>query len=598
MKSTTRDSSRPVPHRITGRSHRDYAFFCNGLLPLLDFVMLLLAGLITTKLFANWFHAAELHGHRWDEHYVLAMIAVLAPILLYDKRFVAVASRGHGRALVRCYLTNLLLLGCAILIIGWASGILRVVPTSVLLTWFAMIVLLTGSTRVLLAYVVQYCVRKGWLVDSVAIVGSGAQAKQLLRYLQRAKPVKPDVLGLFDDIARPRKFGERGRNRGAMLTGTLDDLIELGKVRRIDWIFLAVPYKDEDRMAAVVNRLKALSVPIALCPQSPVSGGSYKMIDYIGDTMPIALIELPAQNWRSKIRSAGQFLPRWITTLTLLIAWGGRLAWLKFRAGALNAGPALVCELDDYEPENFVAVARDFGQQRFAYAVTPNVDHFIRLHDDAKFRELYAGAEFVLMDSRFMSHVLRVTGRGRLPVCTGSDVTARLLQGIANSNDRLVVIGGSSQQVSALTTRFELKNLKHHNPPMGFINDAEAVNKCVDFVESHSPFRFCLLALGSPQQEMLAHHLRSRGVAKGLALCVGASIDFLTGVERRAPAWMRRCGMEWSYRLVQNPRRLAGRYLLRGPRIFALLSRTNFVLRDRSASGRAGDPEIPATAGI
>jgi exopolysaccharide biosynthesis WecB/TagA/CpsF family protein len=64
-----------------------------------------------------------------------------------------------------------------------------------------------------------------------------------------------------------------------------------------------------------------------------------------------------------------------------------------------------------------------------------------------------------------------------------------------------------------------------------------------------------------------------------LALCIGASINFLTGAEKRAPRWMQRLGVEWLYRLLRNPRRLAWRYLLRGPRIFTLLPRFEVELR-------------------
>jgi exopolysaccharide biosynthesis WecB/TagA/CpsF family protein len=108
---------------------------------------------------------------------------------------------------------------------------------------------------------------------------------------------------------------------------------------------------------------------------------------------------------------------------------------------------------------------------------------------------------------------------------------------------------------------------------MNFVRDPVAIEACVREVESLSPFRFCFLAVGSPQQEIVAQALKMRGLARGLALCVGASINFITGNERRAPPWMRRIGIEWLYRLLQNPKRLAYRYLVRGPRIFFLLWR-------------------------
>jgi N-acetylglucosaminyldiphosphoundecaprenol N-acetyl-beta-D-mannosaminyltransferase len=114
---------------------------------------------------------------------------------------------------------------------------------------------------------------------------------------------------------------------------------------------------------------------------------------------------------------------------------------------------------------------------------------------------------------------------------------------------------------------------------MGFIMKLEAVEECLHFVEQASPFRFCFLAVGSPQQEMLAALLRQRGIARGLALCVGASLNFLTGTERRAPLWVQKLSLEWLYRLAQNPRRLWVRYLVRGPRIFGQLRQAQVILR-------------------
>ena len=79
-----------------------------------------------------------------------------------------------------------------------------------------------------------------------------------------------------------------------------------------------------------------------------------------------------------------------------------------------------------------------------------------------------------------------------------------------------------------------------------------------------------LLCLSFPKQEFFAADLGARGRARGVGLCVGASLDFLTGHQSRAPLWMRHAGLEWAHRLLSNPRRLWKRYLLDGPKIFAL----------------------------
>ncbi len=241
--------------------------------------------------------------------------------------------------------------------------------------------------------------------------------------------------------------------------------------------------------------------------------------------------------------------------------------------------------LSDYTLPEFMAVAEHFAGDEYAYAVTPNVDHLIRYYDDVAFRDLYRSARFVLLDSRFIALLLRLTTGARLPTCTGSDITARLFSDIIRPDDKVVVIGSSAAQAEMLRQRHGLRGLRHFNPPMGFINDPQSVEATLRFIEEQSPFRFCLLAVGCPQQEILAKALQIRGKSKGLALCIGASINFITGGERRAPRWLGALGLEWMFRLIQSPVRLAGRYLLRGPRIFLLLPRLKLRLRPRDSLG-------------
>jgi exopolysaccharide biosynthesis WecB/TagA/CpsF family protein len=159
-------------------------------------------------------------------------------------------------------------------------------------------------------------------------------------------------------------------------------------------------------------------------------------------------------------------------------------------------------------------------------------------------------------------------------------LTAQLFRRVIAPADRIVLIGCSDAQAQALAAQYGLSALSHYNPPMGFIRDPKEVEACLRFAEAHSPFRYCFIAVGAPQQELLAQSLKQRGVARGLALCIGASVNFITGKERRAPPWMQRLGLEWMYRLASDPGRLAGRYLVRGPRVFSILRRIDIVVRE------------------
>lgn len=242
----------------------------------------------------------------------------------------------------------------------------------------------------------------------------------------------------------------------------------------------------------------------------------------------------------------------------------------------MTAGPVL---MDPYSLETFLPIAAAFGQDRFGYVVTPNADHFLRLEDQPALRPLYDDATYCLLDSRFLAKLWRSFRGQTFPVCVGADLTARVIGEVARPNDRLVVIGSSEEQVAALRARYGFTNIAHHNPPMGFIKDPQAVEACLQFVEAASPFRFCFLAVGSPQQEKVAHALAARGRARGLALCIGASINFLTGGEKRAPGLFQKLGVEWIYRLFQDPKRMFRRYVINGPRVLKLAITGDFGLR-------------------
>lgn len=252
----------------------------------------------------------------------------------------------------------------------------------------------------------------------------------------------------------------------------------------------------------------------------------------------------------------------------------------------LPTNTAKTLDIDDYNLEEALKLVSMFGSERFGFIVTPNVDHIIRHYHDSHFRSLYGQATYVLLDSRFLSHTVGLVKRQVLRVCLGSDLTTAVLESIIKPLDVAVLVGGSAEQAQIIREKYGLRALHHIDPPMNFIRDPVAVEKCLEEIESIGHFRFCFLAIGSPQQEIIAQRLKERGKARGLALCVGAAINFLTGIERRAPLWMQEAGLEWFYRLSRNPRRMWKRYLIRGPRIFFLLWRIE--LRVRQSASVAG----------
>jgi N-acetylglucosaminyldiphosphoundecaprenol N-acetyl-beta-D-mannosaminyltransferase len=214
------------------------------------------------------------------------------------------------------------------------------------------------------------------------------------------------------------------------------------------------------------------------------------------------------------------------------------------------------------------------GLVPFRYVVTPNVQHMVRfLEHPERMRPLYDPAWRVLCDSRVLSRFARLDGLS-LPVSTGSDLTAHLLQRAARTNVSVAIVGPIDDDLARLRQLLPGLKFTSYAPPFGFIDAPAEVAKVVQFVlTARAPLVF--LAVGTPQQEMLARQLAQVPGARGVGLCIGASIDFLTGRQQRAPVLMQRLGVEWLHRLVTNPRRLAHRYFVECPKIFY------FIYQDR-----------------
>lgn len=206
----------------------------------------------------------------------------------------------------------------------------------------------------------------------------------------------------------------------------------------------------------------------------------------------------------------------------------------------------------------------------FAYIVTPNVDHLVRLQRSrSDLWPVYRNAWMTLCDSQVLARMAHWMREGELPVFPGSDLTAQMFQSVIKPDDRVAIVGGKRGEVEALARRYGLRDVRHFDPPLGFIHNPTAVAHAAQFVVD-SRARYVFLAVGSPQQEMLAHRIHRTRRAAGIGFCVGASLDFLTGVQKRAPALMQRFAIEWLYRLGTEPRRLYRRYLIDGPEIFRI----------------------------
>ena len=227
---------------------------------------------------------------------------------------------------------------------------------------------------------------------------------------------------------------------------------------------------------------------------------------------------------------------------------------------------------------------------RYAYVVTPNVDHMVRLLREPELRPLYEKADLCVCDSRILRFLARLRGI-ELPLVAGSDLCVALFAEVVEPGDRIAVVGADRSCIDQMRRRFPQVQFAHFEPPMGLRTDPEARRSAADFVAS-TKARFTLLAVGSPQQEMIAHEAGRVAGASGIALCIGAGLDFIIGKQKRAPEWVQKLGLEWSHRLLTNPRRLWRRYLVEDIRIFPIW------LRWRRKRGRSPSTVLMAVLAL
>ncbi|MFS2316913.1 WecB/TagA/CpsF family glycosyltransferase [Maricaulis sp. D1M11] len=213
-------------------------------------------------------------------------------------------------------------------------------------------------------------------------------------------------------------------------------------------------------------------------------------------------------------------------------------------------------------------VARRDPKSPFAFVVTPNVDHLVRLETDTVLATLYAQAWLTVCDSRILELIGKISGE-HIQIAPGSDLTESLFRDEIDPHETVTVIGGSRSVIDAVRARYGLSDLRWHEPPMGLRHKPDAIAECAEFV-ARNPARFVFICVGSPQQELIAEACLDRGDCTGVGLCVGASLDFLGGKAERAPQWMQASRLEWLHRLVQEPQRMWKRYLVDGPKVVLL----------------------------
>ena len=218
--------------------------------------------------------------------------------------------------------------------------------------------------------------------------------------------------------------------------------------------------------------------------------------------------------------------------------------------------------------------------------VTPNIDHFIKLQKDKDFYDCYTQAEHVVCDSRVIQLLSKFL-HGKYAIkeqIAGSDLFPAFCEHHKNNTDEIKVflLGGTEESV--VKARDNINNntqsnvvIEGYSPPFGFEKDTQENDKILQKINDSGATALAV-GVGAPKQEKWIYANKDKLPNVKLFFAIGATIDFQAGQVKRAPRWMVNAGLEWFYRMIQEPNRMVKRYLVDDMPFFLLILRQKLGL--------------------
>ncbi|MFZ4619181.1 MAG: WecB/TagA/CpsF family glycosyltransferase [Bacteroidota bacterium] len=198
---------------------------------------------------------------------------------------------------------------------------------------------------------------------------------------------------------------------------------------------------------------------------------------------------------------------------------------------------------------------------------TPNIDHFVMAQKDRTFYDAYRRADFVVLDSQVIFILLKFFGPKIQEKISGADFFPLFCRYHKDNHAvRIFVLGGMEDVSNIVQKKINDESGRKmvvgaFSPTMGFENDPQEMETVIQMIKS-SGANVLAVGLGTPKQEKWIYRYKMHLETIDIFMGVGATFDFIAGAQKRAPKFVQKIGMEWLYRLVRNPKRLAKRYLV------------------------------------
>lgn len=196
------------------------------------------------------------------------------------------------------------------------------------------------------------------------------------------------------------------------------------------------------------------------------------------------------------------------------------------------------------------------------YYITANVDFIAQAHDNEPLKDILFHADRVVCDGMPLVWLSRYFHPVLPERVAGSDMVFRLFEQADQHSWKAYFLGSDdatlTQTKSILAERYpKMDVVGTFSPPFGTVESWPNEAILAD-VKASKP-DLLLVAVGCPKQEYwISKFYKEAGVP--LSIGIGASLDFICGTQVRAPKWIQKIGMEWSWRMLSDPKRLVKRY--------------------------------------
>lgn len=226
-------------------------------------------------------------------------------------------------------------------------------------------------------------------------------------------------------------------------------------------------------------------------------------------------------------------------------------------------------EIDALSMEEAIIVFEQFiARRRPALVYNVNVDVCMKINRDPSLQPIYRAADLVLADGTpmtFAARFLQTPLPGRV---SGSDFVPAFCRIATLRGYRVFFLGAAPGVAERASRLLQARNpglnvAGTYAPPPGFEGNAKENARTINIVRKAAP-DVMFVALGAPKQEKWLFRFRDQ-LRVPVSMGVGSAFDFLSERLRRAPMWMQKSGLEWTFRLAQEPQRLWRRYLLENP---------------------------------